>query len=155
MSFVYRTTVTIGFEFGGIIYQIAESDLNIGYSDTGGQNCYGSIAAIGSAADGTPQYIFGDAFLKNVYSVFRFSPSAVGFAQLANPAAFQQGNVPVGNAKTIAQAGNNNNSPTVATSTFAASAPAPVVVAARKLISLSFPFLFLLFPLYSRRSSFD
>jgi hypothetical protein len=33
---------------------------------------------------GGPDWVIGDAFLKNVYSVFRFSPGpSVGFAQLA------------------------------------------------------------------------
>ncbi|GJJ06196.1 hypothetical protein Clacol_000385 [Clathrus columnatus] len=31
-----------------------------------------------------PAFIVGDAFLKNVYSVFRFSPPSVGFAQLGS-----------------------------------------------------------------------
>lgn len=130
LSFYCRSATSIGFEFGGIIYQISQSDLNIGYSDSSGLNCYGAISAIGSAPDGSDQYIFGDAFLKNVYSVFRFDPPSIGFAQLNNPAAISQGDVPVGNAEKIGQAGNNNNAPTLGASTFAA--PAPAVVANRK-----------------------
>ena len=35
----------------------------------------------GQGQDGIPSWIIGDTFLKNVYSVFRFSdPPAVGFA---------------------------------------------------------------------------
>ena len=34
-------------------------------------------------SQGGPDWVIGDAFLKNVYSVFRFSPGpSIGFAQL-------------------------------------------------------------------------
>lgn len=46
--------------------------------------------------------------MKNVYSVFRFSPPAVGFATLANPGnSLFGGSVPKSNGTTIAEGGNN------------------------------------------------
>ena len=45
--------------------------------------------------------------VKNVYSAFKFgSPSSIGFALLANPAALKIGYVPTGNGITVGQGGN-------------------------------------------------
>jgi cathepsin D len=49
--------------------------------------CAGGIFDIGTSVGsgaGVPTWIIGDTFLKNVYSVFRANPAAIGFAQLAS-----------------------------------------------------------------------
>ena len=38
------------------------------------------------AGSGNPNWVVGDVFLKNVYSVYRLSPPSVGFAQLSSAA---------------------------------------------------------------------
>lgn len=60
--------------------------MNFGTIDTqSGQMCIGGIfdmPALGGPS--LPTWVIGDAFLKNVYSVFQADPPAVGFAQLAS-----------------------------------------------------------------------
>lgn len=45
--------------------------------------------------------------VKNVYSIFQFSPPAIGFATLANPAQLLNGIIPTSNATSIADGGNS------------------------------------------------
>jgi cathepsin D len=88
-SFPCATKLNIALSFGGPAWPISDSDLNIGTVSSG--QCLGAIFDItaGSSvkpSDGTPQWIVGDTFLKNVYAVFRSNPPAVGFAQLSSVA---------------------------------------------------------------------
>lgn len=55
-------------------------------TDISGVTCYGAVNSIGSSSGGQDQWIVGDAFLRNVYVAFQFSPPAVGFAPLATAA---------------------------------------------------------------------
>ncbi|KAI8449960.1 aspartic peptidase A1, partial [Phakopsora pachyrhizi] len=79
--------------FGGISYDIASDDFNVGAIDTRGETCLGALFGVDSTgststtSSSTPNWIIGDSFLKNVYTVFRkqsngnnSGPSAVGFA---------------------------------------------------------------------------
>jgi cathepsin D len=78
--------------FGGSTWTINPADMNLGsvpssVSGTTTQMCAGGIFDIGTSVGsgaGVPTWIVGDTFLKNVYSVFRANPAAVGFAQLAS-----------------------------------------------------------------------
>jgi len=58
--------------------------MNIGTITSG--MCAGAIFDAGVLYDGwfNETWIVGDTFLKNVYSVFRAEPPAIGFAQLAS-----------------------------------------------------------------------
>ncbi|KAE9406293.1 acid protease [Gymnopus androsaceus JB14] len=57
----------------------------------GGQmTCMGAFFAI-ETGGGAPAWIVGDTFLKNVYSVFRYTPPSVGFAQLSATALAMNG----------------------------------------------------------------
>jgi len=52
------------------------------------RQCLGAIFDLAAVANikpqpGQPAWVVGDTFLKNVYSVFRANPPAVGFAQLS------------------------------------------------------------------------
>lgn len=79
-----ETQVNISFTFGNKSWPMNPSDFP---HDSQNGMCLGAIFAVtlGSPGQLAPQWIVGDAFLKNVYSVFRYYPPAVGFAQLANP----------------------------------------------------------------------
>ncbi|KAG1736967.1 aspartic peptidase domain-containing protein, partial [Suillus lakei] len=76
--------------FGGTNWAISPLDVDlstfndtmIGNANTTSLIYAGGIFDIGISS--TPAWIVGDTFLKNVYSVFRASPVAVGFPQLAN-----------------------------------------------------------------------
>lgn len=80
------SNVNIALTFGGQQYSINSADMNAGAVDRTGQYCLGGIlgASLGS---GAPAFIVGDVFLKNVFSVYRYSPAAVGFASLKGAAA--------------------------------------------------------------------
>ncbi|KAG0145715.1 hypothetical protein CROQUDRAFT_658385 [Cronartium quercuum f. sp. fusiforme G11] len=91
-EFPCSSAPSLSLTFGGISYSIAPDDFNVGTVDESGKMCLGAIFAVESATSSstttslTPAWIVGDSFLKNVYTVFRASPSpaAVGFATPAN-----------------------------------------------------------------------
>ncbi|KAG1725280.1 aspartic peptidase domain-containing protein [Suillus paluster] len=93
-AFPCTTNVVVTMSFGGTNWAINSLDMNIGSvpasaltSTTQTQMCAGGIFDIGTSIGGgssSPTWIIGDTFLKNVYSVFRANPPAVGFAQLAS-----------------------------------------------------------------------
>ncbi|KAF8586724.1 acid protease [Ramaria rubella] len=105
------TAVDVSFSFGGAdSWPINPSDFNVPATDDNGQNvCIGAIFDVdgpsttpgggppqrrqGNDPSSNPAWIVGDAFLKNVYSVFRFNPPSVGFAQL-NPSLPGAGSAP-------------------------------------------------------------
>lgn len=104
-SFPCNAQLAISISFGGPSWPISIEDLNLGTVGAGNSQCLGAIFDIelgtgpGQAA-GTPTWIVGDTFLKNVYSVFRAQPPAVGFAQLSAAAGGSSGTPgPVGTAK--------------------------------------------------------
>lgn len=79
--------------FGGTAYPIAPDDFNVGTVDAKGKMCLGAVFAVdsatsssGSSSSSSPSWIIGDSFLKNVYTVFRLTPTpaAVGFATPAS-----------------------------------------------------------------------
>ncbi|KAF8507481.1 aspartic peptidase A1 [Hysterangium stoloniferum] len=101
-QFPCDSDVNISFSFSGQkSWPINPADFKIStQSDTGDDICMGGIfdleASIAPEEPGTgpprrrqnnpsgnPQWIVGDTFLKNVYSVFRYDPPSVGFAQLS------------------------------------------------------------------------
>lgn len=93
-AFPCSTSVTVTISFGGSAWTIDPADMNIGsvsssVSGTTSEMCAGGIfdigTSIGSGSD-VPTWVVGDTFLKNVYSVFRADPAAVGFAQLSGGA---------------------------------------------------------------------
>jgi len=85
------TDLSISVSFGGISWQISNADMSIAdftTTEDSGSMCVGAIFDLGSLAEPNtslaPTWIFGDTFLKNVYSVFRADPPSVGFAQLSS-----------------------------------------------------------------------
>lgn len=86
-------TVTIAFGAEGRVWTIAPDDF-LGFQ-LSQSVCIGAFFEFESGPNG-PSWIVGDAFLKNVYSVYRAEPPSIGFAQLSSVAiAYNGGNFPV------------------------------------------------------------
>jgi len=91
-AFPCTTNLNVTISFGGPSWPISPADMNIGPLDTARKMCLGAIFDLGTGSNispqsGNPNWVVGDAFLKNTYSCFRNSkPPAVGFAQLSDAA---------------------------------------------------------------------
>ncbi|KAI9453773.1 acid protease [Lactarius psammicola] len=88
-AFPCNTQLSVSMSFGGPSWPISLADMNLG--SVGAGRCLGAIFDITQGTnvtpgEGNPAWIIGDTFLKNVYTVFRANPPAVGFAQLSNAA---------------------------------------------------------------------
>ncbi|KAF9077958.1 aspartic peptidase domain-containing protein [Rhodocollybia butyracea] len=82
------TPVQVTMAFGGQSWPISPADFEA--QDLGGNTCMGAFFSLETGSN-TPAWIVGDTFLKNVYSVFRFNPPSVGFAQLSSTALAMNG----------------------------------------------------------------
>ncbi|KAG2142910.1 aspartic peptidase domain-containing protein [Suillus bovinus] len=82
------TTVNVQFNFGGNTWSMSPADFT--HSQASTTECIGAFF-ISSIGQGGPSWVIGDAFLKNVYSVFKYSPASVGFAALSETAIAQNG----------------------------------------------------------------
>ncbi|KAJ6575991.1 aspartic peptidase domain-containing protein [Mycena vulgaris] len=81
-EFPCTTKVNITVAFGGKSWPINPADINVG--NTSNNACLGAIYALSETVSPSgPNWVFGIAFLKNVYTVFRQVPPSVGFAQLS------------------------------------------------------------------------
>lgn len=81
------TGLNVTMHFGNQEYQLDSDQLIAGTTDSQGDTCLGSFFSFGSDSSDELQYILGDAFLKNVYTIFDNSQSSgarVGFASLAS-----------------------------------------------------------------------
>ncbi|KAG2364170.1 aspartic peptidase domain-containing protein [Suillus spraguei] len=87
-SYPCSTTVNVEVSFGGATWSISPTDFAV--AQISSTECIGAFFEA-SAGTGAPSWIFGDAFLKNVYSVFRYSPPSVGFANLSSIAIAENG----------------------------------------------------------------
>lgn len=79
-----NSNYTYQFSFGGVAYVVDPYDMNLGPLYDGASQCVGAVAGIELS---TNSWIIGDPFLKNVYSLYSFKHTAVGFAKLASPGA--------------------------------------------------------------------
>jgi len=73
--------------FGGKYRSIKAADMSRGPVSSGSSTCGGAIFDLRASwgireGGGSPSWIAGDAFLKNIYSVFRSKPAAIGFDEL-------------------------------------------------------------------------
>ncbi|OCF56098.1 endopeptidase [Kwoniella mangroviensis CBS 10435] len=78
------TTVNVTIQFGGLSYSMSNADMNLGSFTRDSSMCTGAFFAMDLSSQSPIQWIVGASFLKNVYSTFRYNPSAIGFAQLAD-----------------------------------------------------------------------
>jgi len=73
--------------FGGKAWSIKAEDMNLGPVSSGSTTCVGAIINVGApTGGGAPDWVVGGTFLKNVYSVFRYKPPTIGFAELSDAA---------------------------------------------------------------------
>lgn len=90
--FPCSTSVIVSLTFNNVAYPIDPSDFNLGRVQGVHDMCLGAIFALPPSSNSgdavnEPEFIVGDTFLKNVYSVFRYqNPQAVGFATLSQTA---------------------------------------------------------------------
>ncbi|KAJ6535773.1 aspartic peptidase domain-containing protein, partial [Mycena capillaripes] len=82
-QFPCKTNVTISVSFGGKVWPIDPIDINLGPVENGSSQCIGAMEVWSPYTAPGPNWNFGRAFLKNVYSVFRQDPPSMGFARLA------------------------------------------------------------------------
>ncbi|KIP11625.1 hypothetical protein PHLGIDRAFT_99453 [Phlebiopsis gigantea 11061_1 CR5-6] len=86
-AFSCDTEVTVTVQFGSSSapsWSISPTDFIAGEQQG---LCISSFFSLGTTNTGlAPPFIFGDTFLKNVYSVYRATPPSVGFAQLSEKA---------------------------------------------------------------------
>ncbi|KAJ9091199.1 hypothetical protein QFC19_009195 [Naganishia cerealis] len=80
------TQIMLSLQFGSVSYAVSNGDFNLGQFTSNVQYCTGAIYAQNLGSQSPIQWIVGATFLKNVYSVFRYNPTAIGFAALANNA---------------------------------------------------------------------
>ncbi|KAJ3557477.1 hypothetical protein NP233_g11731 [Leucocoprinus birnbaumii] len=78
-----NVTVQMGFGNSSQTWLISPDDFKLSELEQG--LCLGAFFEL-SGGGSAPPWIIGDTFLKNVYSVFRYDPPSVGFAQLSNEA---------------------------------------------------------------------
>jgi len=81
-SYPCATPPNISFSWDGQDWAISAENLNLGTTEQGSSDCVASLAAQDLGL-GTDVWLLGDAFMKNVYTVFDMDQEAVGFAQLA------------------------------------------------------------------------
>lgn len=79
-------TAGVSLTFGSVSYSISEADFNIGAFSEDGDYCLGALYEQEFSSSSPLSWIVGATFLKNVYSVFQYSPSAIGFATLTGNA---------------------------------------------------------------------
>ncbi|KAI0770143.1 acid protease [Fomes fomentarius] len=82
-SFQCDSPPTIGFNWGGKTWEISTDNINLGLAEEGSGNCVGAIVAQ-DLGFGDDVLLLGDAFMKNVYTVFSVDKNSVGFAELAD-----------------------------------------------------------------------
>lgn len=103
------TEVNVSLSFGGKTWAISPGDFMM--TTAGGGRCIGAFFSLGTS---TPAWIIGDTFLKNVYSVFRYNPASVGFAQLSETALAMNkagGTVPTATIGSVVAVATNGSKP--------------------------------------------
>ncbi|KAF8141970.1 acid protease [Boletus edulis] len=84
-----NTKVNVAMSFGGPSWPVSPADFQLTQIDS--NTCVGAFFESHISVGGAPNWIVGDTFLKNVFSVFRYSPPSVGFAALSETATSMNG----------------------------------------------------------------
>ncbi|KAF8882667.1 aspartic peptidase domain-containing protein, partial [Infundibulicybe gibba] len=100
-SVACTTKVSISLSFGGKLWPINPVDMNLGRLNKTSLLCVGAIfeaeealSTLGDEYSIIGDWLIGDTFLKNVYTVFRMSPPSIGFAQLSAAAGSSGSSIP-------------------------------------------------------------
>lgn len=80
------TNINATLQYGGLAYSISNADFNLGPFTSDQSMCTGAFFEMDLPSSSPISWIVGASFLKNVYSVFRYNPLAIGFAQLSGTA---------------------------------------------------------------------
>ncbi|OXH30255.1 endopeptidase [Cryptococcus neoformans] len=86
------TEVTVSLQFGGMSYSISNADMNLGSFTRDTSMCTGAFFAMDMSSRSPVQWIVGASFIKNVYTAFRYNPTAIGFAELVGGSSVSAGN---------------------------------------------------------------
>ena len=81
-EFDCSTQVDVAFNFGGKSYNINSADFALKGFTSDSSSCTGAIFSLDLGWGSPVDYVVGDAFLKNVYSVFDYGRRSVGFAEV-------------------------------------------------------------------------
>jgi len=81
-SYPCNTPPTVAFSWGGQQWQMTSTNFNLGETAQGSGQCVGALAGQDLGL-GSNVWLFGDSWMKNVYSAFSFDQNSVGFAALA------------------------------------------------------------------------
>jgi len=82
-EFPCDTNLNISMQYGGLSYQISAADMNLGQFIRGSSMCTGAFFQMDMSSQSPISWIVGASFLKNVYSIYRYDPTAIGFAALS------------------------------------------------------------------------
>lgn len=115
----YPCTSTIDFRitFGSYEIQIGDADFNLGRYSSDDTMCTGAVYIQSLSSSSPVQWIVGDTALKNVYSVYRFNPPAVGFAKLAGDVSSATGSTTIPNVSTLPVGYSSEITPSATSST--------------------------------------
>lgn len=72
------TNLTLQFVFSGVAYSVSPKDYVGSTSDGTKTTCFSNI--VGTQTFGSDDWLLGDVFMKNVYSVFDYDQNRIGFA---------------------------------------------------------------------------
>jgi cathepsin D len=103
--------------FGSYKIEIGDADFNLGRYSSDTEMCTGAIYIQSLASTSPVQWIVGDTALKNVYSIYRYNPPAVGFAALSGGASSATGSTTIPNVSTLPAGYSSNNTPSATSST--------------------------------------
>lgn len=81
------TSIDLKMTFGSFDVHVTEADFNVGSYGSDDSMCTGGVYVQSLSSSSPIQWVVGDTLLKNVYTVYRYSPAAVGFATLASNSA--------------------------------------------------------------------
>lgn len=111
------STIDLKITFGSYEIEIGDADFNLGRYSSNTEMCTGAVYIQALSSSSPVSWIVGDTALKNVYSVYRFNPPAVGFAALPGTASSATGSTTIPNVSTLPAGYSSNNTPSPTSST--------------------------------------